>query len=138
MRAGQSLRIALLLNLHSKVRARLANANYLGVQQDLNPVLLKNLGDFFRDVWVFTGEQLSAQLNNGYAAAKAPEELSKLHADVAATQYQQVLGNRIEFHDGDVVERRNVVEAFQLGKRGAGTGIDKDIFGGERALRAIL
>src|SRR3981081_2323696 len=119
MRAGQSLRIALLLDLHSNGRARLANATYLGVQQDLNPVLLKNLGDFFRDVWVFAGEQLSAQLNNGHAAAKAPEELSKLHSDIAAAQYQQVLGNRIEFHDGDVVQSRNVVEAFQFGTRGA-------------------
>src|SRR3981081_2248241 len=131
MRAGQSLRFALLLDLHSNVRARLANATYLGVQQDLNPVLLKNLGDFFRDVWVFAGEQLSAQLNNRYPAAKAPEELSKLHADVAATQYQQVFGNRIELHDGHVVESRNVVQAIQFGPCRAGTGIDKDIFGGQ-------
>src|SRR6266481_8864919 len=98
MRTGQSQSrcVALLFDLQSKVPVCLSNANQFSVQQDLNPVLLKNLGDFLRDIWVFAGEQLSAQLNNRHAAAETPEELSKLHTDVASTQYQQVLGHAVE------------------------------------------
>src|SRR3984893_14608582 len=130
MRTGedQSRSVALLLYLQSNVPVCLSNANHFGVQQDLNSILLKNLCDFFRDVGVFASEQLSTQLNNCHAAAETPEELSKLHTDVTATQYQQVLGNGIEFHDGYVVEGRNVVQAVQFGPGRAGTGIDKDIF----------
>src|ERR1700686_2794557 len=137
MRTGQS-RIALLLHLQPNVPVRLPDANRSCVQQDLNSVLLKNLGDFFRDIRVFAGEQLSAQLNNCHAASEAPEELSKLHTNVATVQDQQMLGNSVEFHDGHVVQSRNVVQAIQFGLRRAGTGIDKDIFGGERALSAIV
>src|SRR5260370_6078090 len=49
-----------------------------------------------------------------------------------------MLGQRVEFHYGQVVESRNVVQSIQFGPCRAGTGIDKDIFGGERALRAIV
>src|SRR6266478_1757853 len=133
MRAGQSQSccVALLLNLQPNTPVCLSDANHFGVQQDLNSILLKNLCDFFRDVGVFASEQLSTQLNNCHTAAKTPEELSKLHTDVAATHDQQVLGNRVELHNGHVVESRNVVQAIQFGPSRAGAGIDKDIFGGE-------
>src|SRR5713226_4470568 len=49
-----------------------------------------------------------------------------------------MLGHSLEFHDGNVVESRNVVQAIQFGASRAGTGIDKDIFGGERALSTIV
>ncbi len=140
MRTHQSHRrcVSLLLDVQPNVPVRLGNPSHFGIQQDLNPVLLKNLGDFFRDVWIFPGEQLSAQLNNRHAAAKTPEELSKLRPNVAATQNQQVIGNHVQFHDGRVVESWNVVQAIQFGPCRAGTRIDKDIFGGERTLRAIV
>src|ERR1700692_882843 len=125
MRTGQS-RIALLLHLQPNVPVRLPDANRSCVQQDLNSVLLKNLGDFFGDIRVFAGEQLSAQLNNRHAAAETPEELSKLYTDVATAQDQEMLGNSVEFHNGRVVQSRNVVQAIHFGPGGAGTGIDKD------------
>src|ERR1700686_1560785 len=49
-----------------------------------------------------------------------------------------MLGDSVEFHDGHVVESRNVLQAIQFGTGRAGTGIDKDIFGGERALSTIV
>src|ERR1700674_4642475 len=49
-----------------------------------------------------------------------------------------MLGDSVEFHDGHVVESRNVVQAIQFGAGRAGTGIDKDIFGGERGLSTIV
>src|SRR6267378_3694806 len=127
-----------LLDLQSNAPVCLSDVNRFGVQQDLNPILLKNPGDFFRDIPVFAGEQLSTQLNNRYAAAKAPEELSKLHSNVAAAQDQQVLGHGVEFHDGHVVESRNVVQAIKVGSGRAGTGIDKDKLGGEDTMSAIV
>src|SRR4029077_6315269 len=104
-----------LLDFQPNVPVRLSNANHSGVQQDLNPVLLKNPGDFFRDFRVFADEQLSTRLNNRHAAAETPEELSTLRSDVAATQYQEVLGHGVEFHDGHVVESRNIIQSIQFG-----------------------
>src|SRR3989442_4741441 len=46
---------------------------------------------------------------------------------------QKMVGNRVELHNGHVVESRNVVQAIQFRPGRAGTGIDKDIFGGERS-----
>src|SRR3984893_13326175 len=138
MRTNSRCRTSRLLVLETNVPIRLPDTTHSGVQQDLNPVLLKNLGDFFGDIRVFAGEQLSAPLNNRHAAAETPEELSKLRTDVATAQDQKMLGNSVEFHHGHVVQRRNVVQAIHFRPGGAGTGIDKDIFGGERALSAIV
>src|ERR1017187_6863233 len=44
--------MALLLDLQSNAAIRLAHAIRIRVQQDLNSILLKYLGDFFRDVGV--------------------------------------------------------------------------------------
>src|ERR1700730_4376876 len=117
--------MALLLDLQSNAPVCLADANRSCVQQDLNIVLLQNLGDFFRDVGVLATEQLTSRLNNRHATAEAPEELSKFQTDEAAAQDQQVIGNSVEFHDGGVVQSRYVIQAIQPGARGTGACIDE-------------
>ena len=117
---------------------RLRDARRSCVQQDLNAILLKNFEDRFRNVGIFASKQLASPLDNGDAASKAPEELSKLQSDVAAAEDQQVFGDGVEFHDGYVVESRNIVQAMQRRTSGAESGIDENIFGGESALSAIF
>src|SRR5207245_3541834 len=129
MRTGQSGRSAVLLDLQLNAPVNLSDVNRSCLQQDLNPVLLQDLSNVSRDVGVLAGEQLASRLNNRHATAEAPEQLSKLQTNVATAQDQQVIGNNIEFHDGGVVQSRNVIQAIEPGTRGPGAGIDKDVFG---------
>src|SRR5260370_25663501 len=114
MRTNERCRTSRLLVFETNVPIRLPNTTHSGVQQDLNPVLLKNLGDFFSDIRVFAGEQLSAQLNNRHAAAETPGQLSKLHTDVATAQDQKMLRNSVEFHNVHFVQIPNVVQAIDF------------------------
>src|SRR6266852_2559407 len=109
MGTGQGCRIALMLDLKVNNRACLADAGRSRVEQDLNSVLAKNPGDCFRNIGILAHEQLPSRLNDGYAAAEAPEELPKLQPDIAAAQNQQVIGNRVELHDGSIVQEGNTV-----------------------------
>src|SRR5947209_6863230 len=129
MRTGQSGRMAVLLDLQLNAPVNLSDMNRSCLQQDLNTVLLQDLANFSRDVGVLASQQLASRLNNRYTTAEAPKQLSKLQTNVATAQDQQVIGNNIEFHDGGVVQSRNIIQAIEPGTRGTGAGIDKDVFG---------
>src|SRR5205807_1087750 len=70
-----------------------------GSGQDCDPVLAQNLRYFVRNVFILAHQQAWAALNDGDLAAKATKHLSKLQPDVAATDNQQMFGERIQFHD---------------------------------------
>ena len=64
--------------------------------------------------------------------------MSEFHADVAAAQNHQMLGQIAEFHDRDVVEEGHEVESIEFGDAGPGSGVDENTFGRHRALAAVI
>src|SRR6266487_2898746 len=83
MRTGQSGRMAVLLDLQLNAPVNLSDMNRSCLEQDLNTVLLQDLGNFSRDVGVLASKQLASRLNNRHTTAEAPEQLSKLQTNVA-------------------------------------------------------
>src|ERR1035437_633108 len=130
--------MALLLDLQSNAAIRLAHAIRIRVQQDLNSVLLKYLGNFFRDVGILAIEQLARGLDNGHAAAEAAKHLPKLQADVTASENEQMLRNGVQLHDGSAVKKRHGLQAVECGHRGTRTCVDKDSLGVECSLAAVF
>ena len=117
---------------------RLAHAIRSRVQQDFDSVLLKYLGDFFRDVGIFAIEQLATGLDDGHATAEAAKHLPKLQADIAASENEQMFRNRVQLHDGSAVEKRYGLQAVECGHRRTRTRVDEDLVGGERSLAAVF
>src|SRR5205807_7345622 len=76
--------------------------------------------------------------NDGHTAAEAAEHLSKFKADVAAPENDQMFGNGLQLHDRSAVEERYIGQAVEHGHRRPGTGIDVELFGGERTLAALF
>src|ERR1019366_317086 len=113
MRTGERSRMALLLDLQSNAAIRLAHAIGIRVQHDFDSVLLKYLGDFFRDVGVLAVKKLAPGLDNGHATAEAAKHLPKLQADVATSKNQQMLRNSVHLHDGSAVEKGYGLQAVE-------------------------
>src|SRR5580704_16679114 len=103
----------------------LIDAEAIGLHKNLDSILLQNLLYFLCHIRVLTGKQLRRGLNNGDAAAETAEQLSKLDCDVAASKNQQMLGHAVEFHDGNIVERRHMIETCELGPRWARSCVDE-------------
>ena len=61
MGTDKSGRTILLLDFESNSPICLAHTSRLRVQDDLDPVLLQDLGNFFCDVRVLAGQQLGSQ-----------------------------------------------------------------------------
>src|ERR1019366_5579970 len=129
--------MALLLDLQSNAAIRLAHAIGIRVQHDFDSVLLKYLGDFFRDVGVLAVKKLAPGLDNGHATAEAAKHLPKLQADISASKDQQTLRNGIQLHDGSAVEKGHGLQAVECGHRGTRTGVDEDLRGSECSLAAV-
>src|ERR1035438_2608692 len=119
--------MALLLDLQPNAPLRLAHAIRRRVQQDVNPVLPKYLGDFFRDVGVLTIEQLASGLDDGHPTTEAAKHLPKLQADISASKNQQVFRNRVQLHDGCAVEKGYGLQAVECRHRGTRTCVDEDL-----------
>src|ERR1019366_1914779 len=98
--------MALLLDLQPNAPLRLAHAIRSRVQQDVNPVLLKYPGHFFRDIGILAIEQLASGLDDGHATTEAAKHLPKLQADISASKNQQMLRNGVQLHDGDWIGSR--------------------------------
>src|ERR1019366_47131 len=137
MRTGERSRMALLLDLQSNAAIRLAHAIGIRVQHDFDSVLLKYLGDFFRDVGVLAVKKLAPGLDNGHATAEAAKHLPNLQADISASKDQQTLRNGVQLHDGSAVEKGHGLQAVECGHRGTRTGVDEDLRGSECSLAAV-
>src|SRR6185437_15178769 len=76
-------------------------------------------------------------LDDGHPAAKAPEGLRQLEADIAAPEHDEVLGQTVELQRFYVRHRLRGLEARYFGNRGAGSDVDEDLVGGQHALAAV-
>src|ERR1035437_3442245 len=128
----------LLLDLQSNAPLRLTHAIRSRVQQDVNPVLPKYLGDFFRDVGVLAIEQLASGLDDGHATTETAKHLPKLQADVATSEDQQMLRNRVQLHDGSAVQKGYALHAVECRNRGTRTCVDEDLLRSKCKLAAVF
>src|ERR1039458_7828883 len=129
--------MALLLDLQPNAPVRLAHAIRSRVQQDVNPVLPKYLGNLLRDVGILAIEQLASGLDDGHPTTETAKHLPKLQADISASNNQQMLRNRIQLHDRSAVEKGHGLQAVECRHRWARTCVDEDSLGGECSLAAV-
>src|ERR1035438_885239 len=130
--------MAVLLDLQANSAIRLAHAIRIRVQQELNSILPKYLGDFFRDVGVLAVKKLATGLDDGHATTEAAKHLPKLQADVAAAKNQQMLRHGVQLHDGSAVEKGHGLQAVERRHGRTRTCVDEDLVGGENSLPAVF
>src|SRR6516225_11127544 len=70
------------------------------IEQHVDPVFAEDRGDRLCDVSVLTSKQLTAALDKGDPAAKAPKHLAEFEPYVAPTEHQQMLRDTFQLHDG--------------------------------------
>src|SRR5262249_24951817 len=80
-------------------------------------------------------DQARSEFDHGHLAAETAIHLSKLKADVAAPEDNEMRGKKIDIHHRAVGQVRNLVEAGDRGNRCARANVEKDVIRGE--LRAI-
>src|SRR5580704_3394060 len=107
------------------VRTFLSDALHSRVEQDFDAVLLHDAKDFCSNVGILAAEQLRSLLQDGHAAAKAPEKLPKFEADITASDDEEMFRNGVELHDARAVEIGDAWQAFESGHRGPAARIDK-------------
>src|ERR1035437_2219029 len=128
----------LLLDLQSNAPLRLTHAIRSRAHQDVNPVLRKYRGDFFRDVGVLAIEQLAGGLDDGHATTEAAKHLPKLQADVATSENDQMFRNRVQLHDGSAVKKGYGLQAVECRHGWTRTSVDEDLPCGECSLPTVF
>ena len=83
----------------------------LRVQPDVDSFLLQDFFDAGRNIFVFTLDQPGAHLEDGDLASEAPEHLTELEADVAASGDDQAARQEIDVHHRTVGEVRNLIDS---------------------------
>src|SRR5689334_18646432 len=92
----------------------------------LQAILLHDAAHLSADVIILTRQQAIAPLNDGDAAPKSPVQLPEFETNVATAKDQQVLGHRLELHDGGGIERLHSIQTGQWRTRRATSSVDED------------
>src|SRR5712691_5741156 len=71
-------------------------------------------------------------MDDCHAAAKAPEHLPELEADVPSAKHQQVIGDLVQLHDGGVCEIAGCFKSLDAGNGGTRARVDEDTLTFER------
>ena len=108
------------------LRHRLLDTGCLRVQQETNAFGFQGLLQLGGHVCVLAGKNLTAALDDGDLAAKAPEHLAKLQADVTPAQHEQVFRQFAQLHDAGVGQVIDRLEARQTGDVRVRSGVDED------------
>src|SRR5579871_1387186 len=101
----------------------------LGVETKVNTFTLQNVEDRGRDFFIFAADQARPHFDDGDPAAKAPEHLRELEADIAATDDDQMLGQKVDVHHGGVGEEVYLIETGHFRDNGAAADIEEDALG---------
>ena len=99
------------------------------------PILLRgqDILDRRGDIFVFAMHQARPHFENRHLAAKAPEHLPELQADIAAAHNDQVLRQEVHLHHGTVGEIRHLIESGHFRHDRASAHVDKDPVGARAA-----
>ena len=138
MRANQFGLAALRLHIQLNILARLPHASRIRIQEDFNSVFAQDLCDLLRNIDILAREKLPRRLNDCHSAAETPEQLAKLESNITSAQNQQMLRQRIEFHDRNIVKERYALQAGNVRPRSARARIDENVLRRDGALAAVL
>ena len=108
-----------------------------GVQGQMDAVCREQVLDRGRDVGILARGELRPVLDDGHLGPEMPEGLGHLHADVAAADHQQVLGQHVELQRLDMRERRGLPQARDRRDGGARAEVQVDALPGEPARAAL-
>ncbi len=126
VRAGELLLAAGSLGSEADSSGMRFNAGGAGFKPELDSFSFKRLLQFGYDVLIFGTKQALTGVNDRDAAAKPAEHLAEFEADVSAAEDQQMLGNFLQFHHGDIGEIRNRVNPSERGDARTRPGIDEN------------
>src|SRR5205823_7908837 len=82
--------------------------------------------DLLGDVRVLARRELRGALDDRHAASEAPKHLPELEPDISAPEYQEVLRQLGQLHDGGRVERRDAIDPRQRRASRPAAGVDED------------
>src|SRR5690606_2736575 len=96
-------------------------------ENHLNPILLEELQDLRSDIRVFAPQKCLVAVDERHLAAKAAKHLRKLTANIATTDYDEMLRQLIEFLDRFAVERAAIGKPGYRRQVGPRSGVDHDL-----------
>ncbi len=96
------------------------------LERHINAVLREDRADRLGDVRILAWRELRRLLDDGDAAAEAPEGLRHLEADIAAAEHDQMRGKPIELERLDMGQRRGAGHPRYIRDRRARAEIEKD------------
>ena len=106
-------------------------------RQHLDPLVVEEFPQRFRDVAIFAVSQGVVPLNDRNATAEASQGLGHLESDIAAPQNEEVLRDAVQFEGLDVRHRPRFGEAGDWVNPRAGARADHDDFAAKGARTVV-
>ena len=94
-------------NLHRDAVALSCHTHHPAVDVDLDAFALQDVCDRQGDIFIFPGDKMRRELNDGYLAAEAAINLRKLKSDIAAAENDQMRREEVHVHNravGEIVD----------------------------------
>src|SRR5262249_17065326 len=103
------------------------DSDKLGIEQHLDAFIPEQMKNGFRDVRIFSRNELPDAFNDGNPASKPPYCLREFESHVAAANYDQVVRNAIQFQSFNVGQRPGGFHSRNVGNSCVGPNIQKDL-----------
>ena len=120
MRAHHEGLAALAGDADLDVFAARGEADALRIAANGDSLRLQDAANRIGDVRVFSCDETRRLLDHGDIGAQSPEYLGELEADVAAADNRQMTRQSIEFKQGRVRQRADLIDARKIWDRGPG------------------
>src|SRR5258708_7831514 len=117
--------------LHHDVVALLGDAQTPRIQAKIDAFTGEKRRNGLRDILVLTWDEARAYLDDCDLATEASVHLSKLEANVAATEHKQMPGQEIDIHHRSIGEVGDLLQAGDLRHDGTAADIDEDLLGAQ-------
>ena len=122
-------------NADLDVFAARGEADALRITANGDSLRLQDAANRIRHVRVFSGDETRRLFDHGDVGAQSPEYLGELETDVAAADNRQMTRQSIEFEQGRVCQRADLIDTREIWDRGPGPYVDEDPIGLERFTR---
>src|SRR5215471_6231397 len=106
--------------------AALDEADAFGIQPDLDALALDDVFDRRRHVFVLMANEPRRHFDDSYLAAKAAVHLAEFEADIAATDNDEMVRQKIDVHHRRIRQVRHFVDAWHWRRHCPPADIDKD------------
>src|SRR4029079_11273963 len=128
--ASQNFAIAVLaIDSSGNLVTFFAKRNTFGVEAEVHTFVFEDFPNFGRNIRIFTANQARPHLDDGDFPAETTEHLSKLEADIATADDNEMPWKKVDLHHRRVREIWNLIDTRHIWNAGADTGIDKEFVG---------